>query len=217
MATVPIFVMPHDKTSLAKSIFEQYLFFSFVIFCIINYFLVFFSDWCWVFFKFALIYWTMICESILVDIMGLSKSVKRENQFSDACFQQILGFADFFFLIFYFIVSFTADYPQSHGLCCQGYDNHMIQQQNRIGQWVCSVICVGVCDCDESLLKLECLVLGNFLMRLSRIWEKIPEEKNKMLYYATYCFVVFTMSNQLGTKCFNLIYWWEEEKKGNHN
>lgn len=207
MATVPIFVMPHDKTSLAKSIFEQYLFFSFVIFCIINYFLVFFSDWCWVFFKFALIYWTMICESILVDIMGLSKSVKRENQFSDACFQQILGFADFFFLIFYFIVSFTADYPQSHGLCCQGYDNHMIQQQNRIGQWVCSVICVGVCDCDESLLKLECLVLGNFLMRLSRIWEKIPEEKNKMLYYATYCIVVFTMSNQLGTKCFNLIYW----------
>lgn len=97
LATVPIFVMPHDKTSLAKSIFEQYLFFSFVIFCIINYFLVFFSDWCWVFFKFALIYWTMICESILVDIMGLSKSVKRENQFSDACFQQILGFADFFF------------------------------------------------------------------------------------------------------------------------
>lgn len=77
--------------------FEQYLFFSFVIFCIINYFLVFFSDWCWVFFKFALIYWTMICESILVDIMGLSKSVKRENQFSDACLQQILGFADFFF------------------------------------------------------------------------------------------------------------------------
>lgn len=42
----------------------------------------------------------MICESILVDIMGLSKSVKRENQFSDACFQQILGFADFFFLFF---------------------------------------------------------------------------------------------------------------------
>lgn len=116
-------------------------------------------------------------------------------------------FCRFFFLIFYFIVSFTADYPQSHGLCCQGYDNHMIQQQNRIGQWVCSVICVGVCDCDESLLKLECLVLGNFLMRLSRIWEKIPEEKNKMLYYATSCFVVFTMSNQLGTKCFNLIYW----------
>lgn len=63
MATVPIFVMPHNKAFLAKSIFQQYLFFSFVIFCIINYFLVFFSDWCWVFFKFALIYWTMICES----------------------------------------------------------------------------------------------------------------------------------------------------------
>lgn len=45
---------------------------------------------------------------------------------------------------------------------------------------------------------------------------KIPEEKNKMLYYATYCFVLFTMSNQLGTNVLSNILV-RGRKKGNHN
>lgn len=151
MATVPIFVMPHDKTSLAKSIFEQYLFFSFVIFCIINYFLVFFSDWCWVFFKFALIYWTMICESILVDIMGLSKSVKRENKFSDACLQQIFGFADFFF--WFFISLFHLLLTTHNPMAYVARDTTITWYSNKIGLanecallsvWEC-VIVMKVC------------------------------------------------------------------------
>lgn len=34
-----------------------------------------------------------------------------------------------------------------------------------------------------------------------------------MLYYATYCFVVFTMSDQLGTKCFKYCTGKRKEKK----
>lgn len=43
--------------------------------------------------------------------MGLSKSVKRENQFSDACFQQILGFADIFLFFSLFHLLLTTHNP----------------------------------------------------------------------------------------------------------
>lgn len=153
---------------------------------------------------------------IKVDIMGLSKSVKRENQFSDACFQQIfLGFADFFSSFSLFHLLLTTHNPMVE--CCQGYDNHMIQQQNRIGQWVCSVICVGVCDCDESLLKLECLVLGNFLMRLSRIWEKIPEEKIKCCTMLHIVLLYLQCPISWGQSVLSIVLVKGRKKNGNHN
>lgn len=111
--------------------------------------------------------------------MKLRIAAIQENLvwYSDSCIEQLFGFCRFSFFMFHLLL--TTHNPMDE--CYQGYDNHMIRTAtNRIGQWVCSVICVGVCDCDESLLKLECLVLGNFLMRLSHIWEKkIPEEKIK--------------------------------------
>lgn len=123
--------------------------------------------------------------------MKLRIAAIQENLvwYSDSCIEQLFGFCRFSFFMFHLLL--TTHNPMDE--CYQGYDNHMIRTAtNRIGQWVCSVICVGVCDCDESLLKLECLVLGNFLMRLSHIWEKNSRRKNKMLYYADARLVVFS-------------------------